>query len=164
MSSQQSVVQDRRLVQVGAFLQCGRLEEGRECLFHLVHRVLEIQNEGAILAGMGPVQSSEGLDRLQPGELFVDIHRDEFWLIEPGLILLGDDKDLILARVELSGQFRFGESVCSRLGPDIAIDVQIARERHQRLEIGVSLVFDIAVQLLPVTQGMFATLRNDHRF
>ena len=145
------------------FFEGRRLKEGSEGFLNVLHRVLEIEHEGAVLAGIGPVQTRKGLHRLKTRQLLVDIHCDQFRLIEAGLIFLGDHEDPIGIRVELLRQLGFGEAVRSRFGPLIPIDRQITGERDERLEIGIALVCDIVVEALPITQRVLAALGDDHR-
>jgi len=151
------------LVGVGAVLKLRGLEEGREGLPDVFGRVAEVENEGVLLARPGAVQAGECLHRMEACEFLVDIHGDEFRLVEPGLVFLGDDKDLVFRAVEPAGQFGRGEAVRARLGPCVAVDVEIAGEGDQGPDVGVFPIRDVSVQALPVAQGVFARPGHDHR-
>ena len=80
---------------------------------------------------------------LKPGELAIHIHGAEFGLVKAGLILLGHDQDLVLfvvfLTVEAIRQCRLRKSVDGRLSPCLAVHLQLARERHKGLYVGVAL-------------------------
>ena len=73
----------------------------RERVANVVGVVAEVENERRVLLGMCAVQSRQGLHCSEPRQGLVDVHRVELGLIEAGLILLGNDKDLEFAGVEL---------------------------------------------------------------
>ena len=53
----------------------------------------EVENEGVLLSGIGPVEAGEGLDRVHPAELLVDVHRVEQRLVETRLELVGGNQE-----------------------------------------------------------------------
>ena len=61
-------------------------------------------------SGMDPVEAREGLDRGQPDQRLVHVHRVQQRLVEAGLELLGDDQDAVLGARELLGRAGSRES------------------------------------------------------
>jgi hypothetical protein len=66
----------------------------------------EVEHEGLFLAGVGTVQSGQGLHRLDAGEALVHVHGAEQRLVEAGLVLVGDDEHLVGIGRELGRQLR----------------------------------------------------------
>ena len=69
-------------IRVGAFLQDGRLEIRLKSQLDLLGLVREVENHGSRLAGAGPVEAGEGLDRAHSAELFVHVHGMQEGLVE----------------------------------------------------------------------------------
>ena len=75
-----------------------------ERLVDLLGVVHEIQHEGAVLlARAGAVEPREGLHGLHAREPLVHVHRVQVGLIEPGLVLLGHQQNLVLVGAEPLG-------------------------------------------------------------
>ena len=75
--------------------------EGLADLFAVVH---EVENEGVFLERMNPVQARQRLHGLDAGEPLVHEHRVQQRLIEPGLVLLRHEQNLVLLGRELLRQ------------------------------------------------------------
>ena len=75
----------------------------------VLHGVLEVEDVGVFLARIGSVQSRKRLDRLEPSQLAVHVHGAQLGLVEPRLVFLGDDEDLIGVGVEAARQLSLGD-------------------------------------------------------
>ena len=82
----------------------GDLVVGRKGQVDLLGLVDEVQDEGVLLAGRRAVQPRERLHGLHAGEPLVHVHRVQQRLVEAGLVLLGDQQQLVLVACELLGQ------------------------------------------------------------
>jgi len=84
-------------------------------------------------------------------------------LVETGLILIGDDEDLVLLSVEDVGEFRLFDAVIHpffRVATTIVLDRPT--ERDERAEV-VSVLLDIFVNRLLVADCVRPRGRHDHR-
>ena len=82
-------------------------EEGTADRFSVVD---EVEHEGARLVGReDAVQPRKGLHRLHVVEPLVDVHGVKQRLVEPGLVLLGDQQDAELGLGELSRKGLLGQ-------------------------------------------------------
>ena len=87
-------------VQIGAALKGSNLVVRQESTLDVILGIFKVQNEGAVLATGGSVQAGESLDGGHIPELLIHIHGMEERLIKAGLVLVGNNKDIILVAVE----------------------------------------------------------------
>jgi hypothetical protein len=116
--------------------------------------VAEVEDERAVLVRVDPVEPGQRLHGIQAREQLVDVHGVELGLVEPRLVLLGDDEDLVLVAVEHVGHLRLVDAVELRLGDLVAIDVQPPGERHEHTDIGVAMVVDVLRERPVVPHGV----------
>ena len=88
----------------------------REGIADLVGVVDEIEDERAVLVGVGPVEARQGLHRSEAGQGLVHVHGHQLGLVETGLELLGHHHDPVLVAVEAVGRLGFGKPVGLGLG------------------------------------------------
>ncbi|EXI77065.1 MAG: hypothetical protein AW10_04045 [Candidatus Accumulibacter appositus] len=152
------------------------LERGEDFL-GVIH---EIQHVGRVLAGMGAVETGEGLHSLDAGQSLIHVHAAEQGLVEAGLELVGDEEDLVLVafegfadvatlQVRVQGLAVFREAVRAGL-----LVIHLTGEGDQRADL-VALALDVFVDgQLPAYSFDptgdddhclgFATEQRDHEF
>ena len=137
--------------------------EGFADLLAVVH---EVEDEGVLLEGMHAVQPGQRLHGLDAGEPLVHEHRVQERLIEPGLVLLRDEQNLVLLAREALGQLLLGDAVVhAGLGVGDAREPVVhhgARKGHQRPD-GVALLPDAAIEALLVADRFEARPGHHHR-
>ena len=68
---------------------------------HVGGVIHKVDNENFILARCHPVEPGECLDNLHViGNLFVNVHGHQLWLVKPGLELVGHEHDPVLRALE----------------------------------------------------------------
>ena len=149
-------------VGIGRLRQQGRLEVGVEGGLDAVGLVGEVEDHGAPLLRMRPVEPREGLNRVDPAELLVDVHRVEERLVEPGLKLVRDHEEPVLRPFEGPRRLRFRRSVHAGFGIPPAPVLNRAGERDQRLE-RMTLRREVRVHGELVAHCVEARAGDDHR-
>ena len=153
------VVQQVRVRRRGDGLAVVRLERGRD-LFGVVD---EVEDEGAVLVGVGAVQPGERLHGGETGQRLVDVHGVELWLVEAGLELLGHDHDLVLVGVEPLCGLRLGELVALGFRDGVAaVERYGVGERDEHAEV-VAVVGDVGAQRFPEPNSVRPRRADHHR-
>ncbi len=146
-----------------------------EILLHVLLLVGEVQDEGVILPGAGPVEPGEGLHGLDVPELLVHDHRVQKRLVEAGLEFLRDDQDVEIV-VELLLRLRFLDMtpvrthVHPRFGVAFAVENDLAGESDHGFHLRVlrvasvlsQLLFYVPLDLQEVQDRRGAGRRDDH--
>ncbi|MEE8526764.1 MAG: hypothetical protein V3T72_22755 [Thermoanaerobaculia bacterium] len=109
------------LVGVGALGEQGALVVVLEGVEDGVGVVGEVEDQSAVLVGVGAVEPRQGLHRVDASELLVDVHGVEKRLIEAGLELLGDDQEAVGIGVEGGGGLALRHAVEAGLGVGLAV-------------------------------------------
>ena len=116
---------------------------------------------------MNAVQAGEGLDRVDPAELLVDVHRVQQRLVEAGLELVGHHEEPVHRLLELRGRLAFADHlvlahrVHPGLGVGLASVLDTARERDERLPRMTALL-EVPIQRKLVAHGVQTRARHDH--
>ena len=134
----------------------GRAVVGLEGGADLLGVVAEVEDERAVLVRVDPVEPGQGLHGVQARQRLVDVHGVELRLVEAGLVLLGDDEDLVLVGVEHVGHLGLGDAVELGLGDLVAVDVELAGEGDEHADVGVAVVVDVLGQRPVVAHGVLA--------
>ncbi len=155
-------------VRVCGLGEFGAAVVGQERVQDVVGVVDEVEDVHVVLAGPGPVQPREGLDGHHAVEAFVDVHRAQQWLVEPDLVLVGDDQHLVVGSVECGVDL-----LAAEVGVHVVLGHPIRRvlgvgdpvgERDQRPQIGIPHVGDVLGQDAVVADRFLAGRGDDHRF
>ena len=168
----QFVLQRLQLLRVGCLLQAGRVVVGLEGAVDVLRFVDEIENERVLLAGNLPVQAGQGLHGLHAVEPLVHVHGAKQRLVETGLVLVGDQQDLVVGRLETLRQLLLADRLA---GHAVGVHARFgvfeaglrvldrAAERHQRAHVGVAVLGDVALERQHVAHGVQARRGDHHR-
>ena len=97
------VLQRLELRRVGGLRQLRLVVVGLECPEDVLGVVYEVEHEGRVFPRDHAVQARKRLYRLHAVESLVDVHRVQQRLVEPGLVLVGDQQDLVIRRLKTRG-------------------------------------------------------------
>ena len=149
-------------------MRVGALREQRRLVIRLERRldrfrlVGEVEHHRLGLGRMSSIEPREGLHRVHPAELLVDVHRVQERLIKAGLELVGDDQESVFRPLEGLGRLRLRKTVHVRFGVGPPPVVDGPGESHQRLE-RIAVLGDVPVDRQPVPNGVQARAGDDHR-
>ncbi|EXI77156.1 MAG: hypothetical protein AW10_03972 [Candidatus Accumulibacter appositus] len=155
-------------VRIGGRREFGRRVVGPERGEDFLGVIHEIQDVGRVLAGVGAVETGEGLHGLDAGQSLIHVHAAEQRLVEAGLKFVGDEEDLVLVafegfadvatlQVRVQGLAMFREAV--RAG---GLVIHLAGERDQRADL-VALALDVFVDSQLPAYCFDPTADDDHR-
>ena len=143
----------------------GRVEgfEGFLDRYRVVH---EVQHIGIFLIFMCTVQPAQGLHGLDILQLLVHKHGVQQRLVEAGLILVRHHQHVVHVTGEVEGQTLLADvqvfvAIQLRLGILGVAILDLAGERHHRMDICIPLLLAVLLDLQEVAQGM-GTARGDH--
>jgi len=104
-------------VGISTLLNDSTLVVGLECCQDVVGVVYEVEDVHPVLSGPRAVETGEGLNGHHTVQALVDVHRAQQRLVEPHLILVGHDHDLVGGAVQhLIQGFALGADVDAGLG------------------------------------------------
>ena len=117
---------------------------------------------------MGAVQSAQRLHRLHVLQLLIHEHRVQQRLVEACLVFVSHHEHVVHVRCEVQRQTFLADvhpvgGVQFRLGIFLAVPFHLARECHHRLNVRVTLLLAVALDLHEVAQGMDTACRDHHR-
>lgn len=154
---------------VNLLLEEGLVVKYLEVFLNVLLFVGEIQDEGVVFAGAGPVEPGEGLHGLDAPELLVHDHGMQQGLVEAGLILLRHDQN-----VEVVVEFLLGLGFLdvAAVGPDVQPRLRVALvpdddlpgEGHHGFDLGVALLLGIALDGLEIQHRGGPGGCNHHHF
>ena len=155
-------------VGVGHVGQLGTPVVGQERVKDVVGVVDEVDDVHVVLAGPGPVQPRQGLDGHHAVEPLVEVHRAEQRLVEPDLVLVGDDQHLVVGAVEgdidlLATDVGVHLVLGDPVGGVLVVNDPVG-ERHERMQIAVAHVRDVLGEDAVVPDRFLPGRSHHHRF
>ena len=136
-----------------------------KCPYNILIAIDKIEDKGLFLKGWTySVQTGKCLYRIDTLELLHDIHCTELRLVKACLILVSNQKHLIIVLVELFGELIFGNTVDTRLCVFCIIirELHLARKRNKRTNALVSLFRAIVLKCLTILDGGLSWCGDDH--
>ena len=146
--------------QGGRIIRCKRSLDVLIC----IHKV---QHEGLLLKRRADtVQAGKRLNGGNALQFLENIHSAELRLVEPGLILVGNQQHLVVVLVEFLCQPILRETVHGslRIFGIIVRKLHLAGESDQRLDIGVAFFLSVILKCLAVFDRTLSGSGDDHCF
>lgn len=152
---------------VDLLLEEGLVVKYLEVLLNVFLFVGEVQDEGVVLAGAGPIEPGEGLHGLDAPELLVHDHGVQQGLVEAGLVLLRHNQNVevvveLLLGLSLLDVAAVGPDVQPRLRVALVPDDDLPGESHHGLDLAVALFLGIAPDRLEIQHRGGSGGRNHH--
>ena len=124
--------------------------------------VQEVEHEHVSLLRVRPVEARQRLDRPDPRERLVDVHRVQQRLVVAGLELVRADEEPVRVLPERIGDLRRGKAVQAGLAHPFSAEVVLARERDKGL-VGAPALPQVVADGVEVLDRALDPVRDHHR-